>query len=167
METLKELIDLARITASAANRQPLKYMLSNESGKNMMIFDQLAWAGYLKDWAGPSEGEKPSAYIIMLGDTEISRDFSFDSGIAGQIILLGAVEKDLGGCMIASIRREKLRTVLNIPIRYEIILVIAIGKPKEIVVLEPMGSDGDVKYWRDSEGKHHVPKRSLEEVLIP
>jgi nitroreductase len=167
METLKELIDLARLTASAANRQPLKYTLSNESVRNAIIFDQLAWAGYLKDWPGPSEGERPSAYIIMLGDTEISRDFSFDNGIAAQTILLGAVEKGLGGCMIASIRREKLRTALNIPVRYEIVLVIAIGKPKETVVLEPMGPDGDVKYWRDGEGKHYVPKRSLEEVLIP
>jgi len=166
IETLKELVDLARLTASAANKQPLKYMLSCERQKNAVIFSHLAWAGYLKDWPGPPEGERPSAYIIMLGDTEISSSFNFDNGIAAQTILLGAVSRGLGGCMIASIQRDKLREALNIPARYEIVLVIALGKPKETVVIEKMGTDGDVKYWRDSEGRHHVPKRSLEDVIL-
>lgn len=166
LETLKELVDLARLTASAANKQPLKYILSCERSKNAAIFSHLAWAGYLKDWPGPVEGERPSAYIIMLGDTEISPSFHFDNGIAAQTILLGAVSKGLGGCMIASIQRDKLREALGIPARYEIILVLALGKPKETVIIEKMGPEGDVKYWRDAEGKHHVPKRSLEEIIL-
>lgn len=165
-ETLKELVDLARLTASAANKQPLKYILSCERSKNALIFSHLAWAGYLKDWPGPPEGERPSGYIIMLGDKSISENFNFDDGIAAQTILLGAVSKGLGGCMIASIQRDKLREALNIPARYEIVLVIALGKPKETVIIEKMGPEGDVKYWRDSEGKHHVPKRSLEEIIL-
>jgi nitroreductase len=166
VETLKELVDLARLTASAANKQPLKYILSCDRRKNALIFSHLAWAGYLKDWPGPSEGERPSGYIIMLGDKSISENFNFDNGIAAQTILLGAVFKGLGGCMIASIQRDKLREALNIPARYEIVLVIALGKPKETVIIEKMGPEGDVKYWRDSEGKHHVPKRSLKEVIL-
>lgn len=166
IETLKQLVDLARLTASAANKQPLKYMLSCDRRKNALIFSNLAWAGYLKDWPGPPEGERPSGYIIMLGDTEISNTFNFDNGIAAQTILLGAASRGLGGCMIASIQRDKLREALNIPARCEIVLVIALGKPKETVVIEKMGPEGDVKYWRDSEGKHHVPKRSLEEVIL-
>ena len=165
-DILMGLVDLARLTASAANKQPLKYILSYDSEKNTQIFSTLAWAGYLKDWPGPPEGERPSAYIIMLGDTEISSSFNFDNGIAAQTILLGAVDQELGGCMIASVQRDKLRELLNIPSRYEIILVIALGKPKETVVIEPMGPEGDVKYWRDRDGKHHVPKRSLEEVIL-
>ena len=166
LETLRELVDLARLAASAANMQPLKYILSCDRKKNALVFEHLAWAGYLKDWPGPSEGERPSAYIIMLGDTEIAKNVVCDHGIAAQSILLGAVEKGLGGCMIASIQREKLRETLNIPPRYDILLVLALGKPKETVVIEKMGPEGNVRYWRDGEGRHHVPKRSLEEIIV-
>jgi len=165
-ETLRELVDLARLSASGANRQPLKYILSCEPEKNARIFPCLGWAAYLKDWPGPEEGERPSAYIIILGDTEISQSFFVDHGIAAQSILLGATEKGLGGCIIASIQKQALRQALDIPARYEILLVLALGKPKETVLLEPVGPDGDIKYWRDSKGVHHVPKRSLEEILI-
>ena len=165
-QTLRELVDLARLSPSAANLQPLKYILSYERQKNALIFPQLSWAGYLKDWPGPAEGERPSAYIIILGDTEISKSFGCDHGIAAQSILLGATEKGLGGCIIGTVQREKLRKVLDIPSRYEILLVLALGKPKEQVVLEPAGPTGDIKYWRDSEGLHHVPKRSLGEIII-
>ena len=166
IETLSELVDLARLSASGANLQPLKYILSNEPDKNSRIFSCLVWAGYLKDWPGPAEGERPSAYIIILGDTQISKSFDCDCGIAAQSILLGATEKDLGGCMVGSILREKLRTILNISKRYEILLTIALGKPKESVVIETTDDDGDIKYWRDNNGLHHVPKRSLNEIII-
>jgi len=165
-QTLRELVDLARLSASAGNLQPLKYMLSCEPQKNDLIFPHLAWAGYLKDWPGPSQGERPSAYIIILGDTEISRSFGCDHGIAAQSILLGATEKGLGGCIIGTIQRDELRKVLDIPSRYEILLVLALGKPKETVVVETVNSTGDIKYWRDSEGVHHVPKRPLDEIII-
>ena len=167
LETLKELVDLARLCGSAGNKQPLKYILSADSRKNALIFEQLAWAGYLKEWPGPSEGERPSSYILMLGDKEISQSFDFDNGIAAQSILLGAAEKGLGGCMIASIQRTNLREKLNIPERYEIILVIALGRPIETVVLETVKADGDIKYWRDSEGRHFVPKRSMKDIILP
>jgi nitroreductase len=166
LETLRELVDLARLSASALNMQPLKYVLSCEPKKNALIFPNLGWAGYLKDWRGPEEGEKPSAYIIMLGDTEISRSFGCDHGIAAQSILLGAMEKGLGGCMIATVKRQELTKALGIEPRYEILLVIALGKPKEKVVIDKVGPDGDVKYWRDSQGVHHVPKRALDDIII-
>jgi nitroreductase len=166
METLKELVDLARLSGSAGNKQPLKYALSCDPRKNARIFEHLAWAGYLKEWPGPAEGERPSAYIIMLGDKEISTSFDFDNGIAAQTILLGAVEKGLGGCMIASIQRPKLRETLNIPERYEILLVIALGRPVETVILETVKPDGNIKYWRDGEGRHYVPKRSLDDIVL-
>lgn len=165
-ETLRELVDLARLSASGANLQPLKYILSADPQKNALIFPHLGWAGYLKAWAGPSEGERPAAYIVILGDTEIRRDFGCDHGIAAQSILLGAREKGLGGCIIASIQRKRVRKALDIPDRYEILIVLALGKPKEEVVIEEVGPDGDIKYWRDSEGVHHVPKRSLDEIII-
>ena len=166
METLRSLAELARLSASAANRQPLKYILSNEKERNTIIFPKLAWAAYLKDWGGPEEGERPSAYIIVLGDKEISGSFGCDHGIASQNILLGATHMGLGGCMVGSIDRKGLRDELRIPDRYEILHVIALGKPKEQVVIETVGPDGDIKYWRDESGVHHVPKRPLDEIII-
>ena len=166
LETLRELVDLARLSASGANRQPLKYILSCDPQKNALIFQYLGWAGYYADWPGPPEGERPTAHIIILGDTEIHKNFFWDHGIAAQSILLGALEKGLGGIMHNGIKRDELRKALEIPERYEIMLVLSLGKPKEKVVLETIGPDGDVKYWRDSEGVHHVPKRTLDDIII-
>lgn len=167
MDTLRELVDLARLSGSAGNKQPLKYILSCDPRKNALIFEHLAWAGYLPDWPGPADGERPAAYIVMLGDKQIAPAFDFDNGIAAQSILLGAVEKGLGGCMIASIQRQKLREKLNIPERYDILLVIALGRPVETVIVETIGADGDIRYWRDAERRHHVPKRTLEDMILP
>lgn len=165
-ETLRELVDLARLSASAANSQPLRYILSCDPEKNALIFSNIVWAMYLKDWPGPGEGERPSAYIIILEDTKLSHPLRCDHGIAAQSILLGATEKGLGGCIIGSVKKRELRDALKIPARYEILLVLALGKPKEKVVIETVGPDGDIKYWRDSEGIHHVPKRSLDAIII-
>lgn len=166
LETLRELVDLARLSASAGNRQPLKYILSCSAETNARIFPHTRWAGYLKDWGGPAEGERPAAYVVILGDTEVSKDFGCDHGIAAQSIMLGAVERGLGGCMIGALDREGLRQALAIPERYEILLVLALGKPKETVVIEDVGPDGDIKYYRDAEGVHHVPKRALSELIL-
>lgn len=164
--TLKELVELASLTASGGNQQPLKYILSSTLEKNNKIFECLAWAAALKDWNGPDYKQRPSGYIIILNDTKIMRQSGCDHGIAAQTILLGAVEKGLGGCMLGAVNREKLRGMLNVPTRYDILLVLAIGKPDETVILEPMPEDGETKYWRDEQGDHHVPKRSIEELII-
>ena len=162
---LKSLVDLARLSPSAANLQPLKYILSWEPERNAMIFPFLGWAGYLKDWDGPVEGERPSAYIIILGDKEITDNFSCNHGIAAQSILIGATEMGLGGCIIGNVQRERLRALFRLPGRYEVLLVIALGVPKEQVVVEDI-KDGDVHYWRDEEGIHHVPKRPLTDIIL-
>lgn len=165
-ETLRELVDLARLSACAGNAQPLKFVLSDNPRRNALIFLHLAWAAYLRDWPGPAEGERPAGYIIILGDKRIKQTFGCDHGIAAQSILLGATERGLGGCIVMSIQKEPLTKALSIPEHFEILLVIALGKPKETVVVEPIGPDGDIKYWRDAKGAHHVPKRSLDELIV-
>jgi nitroreductase len=165
-ETLRELVDLARHSASGSNRQPLKFILSCDPETNASIFPHTRWAGFLKDWPGPAEGERPTAYIVILGDTEISKGFGCDHGIAAQSIMLGATEKGLGGCMIGSIARPKLRETLDIPERYEILLILALGVPAEKVVLEDLGPDGNIEYYRDENDVHHVPKRALDELIL-
>ena len=163
---LRDLVNLGRLSPSAANLQPLKYITSSDPATNAVIFPTTKWAGYLKDWAGPEEGDRPSAYIIILGDTEISKGFGCDHGIAAQSIMLGAAEKGLGGCMIGSIDRDDLRRSLSIPERYEILLILALGYPRETIVLEDVGPDGDIKYYRDAQGVHHVPKRTMGEIVV-
>ena len=165
-ETLRELVDLARCSASAANRQPLRYILSCDPAKNAVIFSHLGFAGQLTDWPGPSEGERPSAYIIILLDTEVSKSAGCDHGIAAQSILLGAREKGLGGCMHGAVKRDELSRAIGIPPRYEILLTLSLGKPKEKVVLETVGPDGNTDYWRDNDSVHHVPKRPLDDIII-
>jgi len=163
---LIKLVNLARLSPSAANLQPLKYLLSWEPERNGIIFPHLAWAGYLRDWPGPEVGERPSAYIIILADATIHKDINCDHGIAAQSILLGACEQGLGGCIIASVNRKALSKALNLSDQYFILLVLALGKPKEVVVLENVGPDGKIEYWRDTQQVHHVPKRSMEEIIL-
>ena len=164
-DTLVSLVDLARLSASGANRQPLKFILVTDPAKREAVFTCLAWAGYLPDWHGPEHGEKPTAYIVIVGDRNITESFGVDHGIAAQSIMLGATEAGLGGCIIASIKKEKLLTALTIPKHYEVLLVLALGKPVERVVIDII-SNNDVKYWRDEKQVHHVPKRTLAEIII-
>ena len=166
LKTLEDLVDLARLSASGANLQPLKYILACQPDVNAEIFSCLGWAGYLKDWPGPEPGERPTGYIVILGDTTISKEFGVDHGIAGQSMLLGAREKGLAGCMIATINRKDLRPMLNIESHLKILLVLAIGKPKEEVVIESVGPDGSILYWRDAEAVHHLPKRALTDIIV-
>ncbi len=162
---LMDWIELARFSASGRNAQSLKYVLVADEELCSNVFLLLSWAGFIKDWGGPKEGEQPAAYIIMLHDTGISNNYYCDDGIAAQSILLGAVEAGYGGCILASVQRTALRELLDLDERYEIIQVIALGKPAEKVVLEEM-KDADYKYWRDEEGVHHVPKRPLDEIIL-
>ena len=164
-KTLISFIDLARLSPSAKNQQPLKYILVNSQEANEKVFETLSWAGYLKNWTGPIEGEKPSAYIIMLLDTEITENNYCDHGIATQSILLGAVEQELGGCIIAAVDKKKLIESFNISEKYKIIQAIALGKPKENIILTEM-QNNEYKYFRDSEQNHYVPKRNLDEIIV-
>jgi nitroreductase len=165
-DSLLQWINLARLSASGRNLQPLKYLVFNSKEECERLFPNLAWAGYLKEWAGPEEGERPSAYIVILGDTQLTDDFATDLGIAAQTILLSAVNDGFGGCMIGNIKREKLRAGFKIPEQYKILLVIALGKPKETIELEEVPDSGDIRYWRDENGVHHVPKRKLKDIVL-
>jgi nitroreductase len=162
-QTLLELVEIARLTPSARNAQPLKYFVS-AGEKNAEIFSCLSWAGALTDWPGPSEGERPTGYIVVMLDSSVLSGADVDAGIVCQSMLLGAVEMGLGGCMFGAVDRPKLAEILSLPENLQILLVVALGKPKEEIVLDPC-TDGDTKYWRDENQVHHVPKRSLEDIL--
>jgi len=165
-DLLKSLVNLSRLTASAANLQPLKYVLSSDPEINTKIFDCLGWAGYLKNWPGPQPDEQPTGYIVMLGDQNIAKNVDMDIGIAAQTIMLGAYHHKFGGCMLANIRHQKLAESLEIDNHYKILLVLALGAPKESIVINPMDTESDCRYFRDDQGVHHVPKRSLNDIIV-
>lgn len=165
-QTLTDLVELARYTASGANNQPLKYIISSSREQNDKIFSCLTWAAYLKEWKGPEPEEQPTGYIVILGDTTISNNFWCDHGIAAQTILLGARARGLAGCIFAAINIKKLKSLLAIDDHLEVKLVIALGKPVEKACIDDVGDDGDIRYFRDENQVHHVPKRKLEDLIL-
>ena len=162
-EELEQLVDLARLTPSAVNLQPLKYLLSWQEETNALILAHTAWAGLLKDISLPPEGKGPTGYIVICIDTQIAKNAATDVGIAAQTILLGAAEKGLSGCMIGAID-PKLHDLLGLKEQYRISLIVAMGRGAEdIRLVETRGND--TAYYREGDA-HYVPKRPLEEILI-
>uniref|UniRef100_Q3AQQ4 Nitroreductase family protein n=1 Tax=Chlorobium chlorochromatii (strain CaD3) TaxID=340177 RepID=Q3AQQ4_CHLCH len=165
-EQLRDLVELACYVPSAKNLQPLRYLAVSTPSMVDAIFPTLSWAGYLPEWQGPIQEERPTAYLVMVADTTISRDVACDMGIAAQTILLGATAMELGGCMVASLERQRLRQLLSIDEMYEILMVIALGKPIEKVVIDQISNGDSVRYYCDAYAIHHVPKRMVESVLL-
>ena len=165
-ETLESWVALARIVPSSANLQALKFLVVNDQELNALVFKSISFAGYLKEWGGPKEGEKPTAYVLILGDTTIKQNFDLDTGIAAQTIMLAANEAGFGGVMMAAIKRDALREDLQIPVHFELVLLLALGKPTEQVIVEETSEEHDFRYYRDTEDVHHVPKRPLSELII-
>lgn len=163
-DQLKSLIEVARLTPSAANRQPYKFKLICDEKMNENIYSCVKWAGYLKDWEGPKEGERPTGYIVMAAPNEVSAEC--DAGILGQTILLAAVEMGLGGCFMGSIDREQIAKWIGLSSEYKVVYVLALGYPKEEIVIEDIHADDDIKYYRDENEVHHVPKKMLEDILL-
>ena len=166
IETLRSLVNLARLSPSSANLQSLKFALYADSENNQQIFDALAWAGYLPDWPGPAPGERPPAYILVLGDEDLGGGKDVDAGLAMQSMVLGAASLGLAACILGSVNREKLLEVLDLPSNFRIMYVLALGQPAEAVSVETVGPDGNIRYWRDENGGFHVPKRSLDELIV-
>ena len=165
---LEELVNLARLGGSARNCQPWQYSIFNRPADCEKIFPYLGWAGYLSDWKGPAPGERPSAYILCVLNRNwlkgSDKEAQFDLGIATQNLLLGAMEKGIGGCRIGAFS-PKLADIFKLSKHQELSLVVALGYPAEQVVIEAC-IDGDIKYWRDERHQHHVPKRTLSDLLI-
>lgn len=163
-EQLIELVSIGHMTPSGANKQPLRYGIVADPKKNEEVFACLRWAGYYTDWDGPQEGERPSAYIILT--TDKGTNCSWDEGIAGQTILLAAAEKGMGGCFIGNVDRERLAKVMDLDETMKISLVIALGYPKEKVVIDTVHAGEDIKYYRDEEQVQHVPKLAIDDILL-
>lgn len=168
MTFLESLINLARLTPSSVNRQPYKFYLSNRTAENEIIFNELKWAALLLNHAGqPSVEERPVAYIIIGLDTTIAQTAKdVDVGILAQTMALGAVEGGYGCCMIGNFSAEHLSEEIGLPPHFIPKLILAIGKPVERIVVEELSVSGTTNYYRDYDGVHHVPKRSVQELIL-
>lgn len=164
-EDLTALIELCRFTPATANRQPLKFGFAYGEKACEEIFPLLGWAGYLTE-KPPFPGNEPTAYILICYDTDILQAAEVDVGICAQTIVLGAMEKGIGACMIGSFSKEKIAGIFGLPSNIVPRLIIALGAPNEKIVLTD-AQNGEIKYFRDSEGTHFVPKRPLDEILLP
>ena len=163
-EELLSLVEAARFSPSAGNMQRLRFRLVFEKDEVDYLFDQLAWAGYLKDWPGPIEGERPTSYILILAGEDKSAMLDVDMGIAAQSIMLTAVSEGLGGCMLGSFHRARTDARFA-PDGYHVNLVLALGVPVEHVELED-AVNGDIHYYRLPDGTHRVPKLALDTLVV-
>lgn len=163
-DDLKAFVEAARLTPSAGNLQRLRYLAVTEKSEVLTLTKEVKWAGYLSDWDGPADSEAPAAYLILLSpeSTGVSQ---IDVGIAAETILLVAAEAGVGGCMILNFPREALTERYKLASNYKIELVISLGVPAEKVEIETMKED-NVRYYRDENDVHHVPKRALSEVFL-
>lgn len=167
-ETLLDLVDCARFTPSSINMQPFQYFLSYKPETNDIIYPLTAWARLLPGFEGPAEGHRPTAYIIVCTDTTIGPETRFrtDVGIVSQTIMLAAVEKGFGGCMIGNYNPKKVSEALNLPENLVPSLILALGKPDETIIMTELEKGGNARYYRDENGQHYVPKRKLEDITF-
>ncbi len=168
-EQLKKLVEITRFCPSSVNMQPFKYYLSCDPDTNALIQPLTKWARALQPMEIPKPGHYPAAFIVICYDTTVGpgrERFSTDIGIVAQTIMLGAAEMDLGGCMIGNFSPAKVSEALSLPDALKPVLILALGKPQETIVLLDAGVGADLKYFRDEQGVHYVPKRTLSEILI-
>lgn len=168
VETLRQLVELVRYCASGRNLQPLRYRMVYSPEECEQIFPALKWAGYLTDWDGPAEGERPVAYLIQYLDTGLTTNCLCDDGLQLEAITLGASTLGIHGCIIKAFNAAKISEVLNIPANYKPLYVLALGYPAEIVELTDTDgtTQADIRYYRNSDDHHIVPKRPLKELII-
>lgn len=168
-EELEEFVDHARFAPSSMNVQSMRFRIVYKPEEVEKVRPLTKWAKQLKDVSLPPEGHHATAFIIVCQDTESvlkEKNYLKDVGIVSQTILLAATEAGYGGCMIGSFVPAKMAETLDIPERYLPCLTLAIGKPDDDITIVPLGEDGDIKYYRDEEGRHFVPKRALEDILL-
>lgn len=162
-ELLERLIEAARLAPSAANLQPLEFVVVREDAVRAEVFPCLKWAAYIAPAGDPAPGEEPKAYVVTLVNTKIrEKMFEYDVGAAMENMILAALAEGVGSCWLLSIDRERLRAVLGVPEDYRIDSVLALGYPAEEPAAEVMGES--CRYWKDGQGRLHVPKRPAASV---
>lgn len=159
---LLDCINAARLAPSAMNLQPLDYILITKPNNLKKIFACTNWAGYNKE-AGPKKGEEPVAYIIIVSDKNVNPEPGRDVGLASENIVLTALERGVASCMLGAINRDAIAEILKIPENYKVEIVVSLGYPAQESVEDELKKEKH--YWLDDDGRLHVPKRKLEDVM--
>lgn len=165
-EEFEWLVDCARLIPCARNQQALRYVVVNSKEGRDIMRQSLVWAGSLRDWDGPEEGECPAGYIVICVEEGAGKLVHIDTGIAGQTIQLAAQSRGLSACMFLSCDPAKVRALLDLPAPWTVGLVIAIGHAGEKRIIDDVPENGNLEYWRDEESTHHVPKLKLSQVFF-
>ena len=168
-EELLELVDCARYAPSSVNRQPFKYWLAYTQGDLDKIQPLTGWARALPQMSLPHPGKCPTAFIVICQDTDWDADlkrYLRDVGIVAQTMLLAAVEKGLGGIMIGNFSPDRVAKALGLPGHIVPMLIVALGKPDEQIVLTEIEDGDNLNYYRDERDIHYVPKRKLKDIII-
>ncbi len=160
------LVDCARVTPCARNAQVLRYAAAESPASCAALFPHTRWAGALKDWGGPQEGERPTLYIAILLPKESGKLVHMDTGIAAQTMQLAAHSRGWGCCMHASFDVAQCAPIFGVPQTMDMALLLAFGVVAEKRALASLPDDGNINYWRDAAHVHYVPKRALEDVLV-
>ncbi len=164
-EELLQIVDSARLAPYGANAQPLKYAIVTDEGKRRELYPYIKYAGFLKDW-DPAFEECPTAFIVILNDTAIkpTAKSECDSGIALASMCLAARELGYGSVCLGAINRAEIKKTLGLDERYDITYLLGIGYPAQTG--EVFDYTDDLKYYFDENGNVHVPKRTMDEVLV-
>lgn len=168
-EQLTEYVDMTRFTASSVNAQPLKYHIAYEKEEVDTIQKMTRWARALPQMTLPHDNMHPTGFIIICQDLDISDNlarYQKDIGIVAQTVLLAAAEEGLGGCMIGNFTPAEVKSTLDFPENIQPVLIVALGKPAEKIVITEIENGESIKYYRDENDVHYVPKRKLEDIII-
>ncbi|MGM0365554.1 MAG: nitroreductase family protein, partial [Actinomycetota bacterium] len=162
---LKKFVNAARLAPSASNRQPLEYLVVTRKDLREQIFANVGWAGYIEPQGNPRPGEEPTAYIEVLLNKKISSKADKDIGASCQNITLAALEEGIGCCWIGSFNKKEINKIFKFPENYSLELILALGYLAENPKYLDVDKDSSIKYYKDSSGTLHVPKRKLEQII--
>ena len=164
-EILKKIVNAGRLAPSAANLQPLEYLIIDDEELKKKVFPNLAWAGYIKPEGDPGEDERPAAYIIILADKKINPAPERDIGASVENMNLASQEEGIGCCWIGAFKAKEINNIINVPTNISVELILAMGYPLEKPVPEDIEKESSIKYYKDESGTLHVPKRKLKDIL--
>ncbi len=163
-DILEKLVNSARLAPSGANLQPLEFVVIDDEGLRRKLFACLRWAAYIAPEGNPKPGCEPVAYVVILVNVDVRKSgYERDVGAAVENMILAAWEERIGSCWIGNADLNRIQKMLKIPGNYKVDCVLALGYPDEEPIIEEMKDS--VKYWKDSKGRLHVPKRRLDDVL--
>ena len=161
-DQLRRIIAVNARIPSARNQQVLRFrpVLADEAPT---VTEHIRLGGALPELHLPAPGTEPNAYIICCSTIAEDRYVDMDLGISAQSMLLRATEMGLNGICIGAFDRDAIRKAFEL--RWEPLLILAIGKGAERIELVEIGAEDDRTYYR-KEGVHCVPKIRPKELII-